>query len=173
MATANRERRIKRESGKALVRAIHLNALEAAGLARAQALSVADTQLDRVARLLPDALSGGLTLSEIARVAGVSRQTLYELRARYSDSDGDLRLAVLQSVARMQSVTAGELVEHLGRDWDDIDRTLKQFMAEDLIDLEPRETEDGYEAEYDLTPNGSHTLEHWVFLEEHEPGEIP
>ncbi len=46
-------------------------------------------------------------------------------------------------------------------------------MTDDLIDLEPRETEDGVEAEYELTANGSHTLEHWVFLEDLEPGEIP
>jgi DNA-binding MarR family transcriptional regulator len=173
MAPPDRETRLKRERGKALVRAVHLNALEDAGVARSNALAEADKHLDRVARLLPDALQAGLAMAEIARVAGVSRQTLYELRARYSDSDGDLRLAVLQSIAWMQPATADELVEHLGRDRDDIDRTLKQFMAEELVDLEPRETEDGYEAEYDLTPHGSHTLEHWVFHEEHEPGDVP
>jgi transposase-like protein len=173
MAASDRTRRFKREKGKALVRAVNLSALEAAGTARARALAEADSHLDEVARLLPDALRGGLTLSEIARVAGVSRQTLYDLRARYSDSDGDLRLAVLQSVAWMQSVTVDELAEHLGRGHDDIIRTLDQFMAEGLIEIWPRETEDGYVAEYDLTPDGSQTLEHWVFLEEREPGEIP
>lgn len=173
MAATDRRARLNREKGRALVRAVHLNALEAAGAARAEALAEADRQLDRVARLLPDALLGGLTLSEIARVAGVSRQTLYELRARYSDSDGDLRLAVLQSVAWMQPVTTDELAEHLGRDRGDIARTLKRLMSENFIDNEPRPTEDGAVAEYQLTPNGSHTLEHWVFLEEREPGEIP
>ena len=173
MSATDRQERIKRERGKALVRALNLSALEAAGAARAQALAEAESHLDRVARLLPDALRGGLTLSEIARVAGVSRQTLYELRARYSDSDGDLRLAVLQSVAWMQSVTVDELAEHLGRAYDDVVGTINQFMGEGLIDIWPRQTEDGYVAEYDLTPDGSRTLEQWVFLEEHEPGEIP
>lgn len=173
MTPTDRAARLKREKGKALVRAVHLNALETAGAARAESLAEADRYLDRVARLLPDALRGGLSLSEIARVAGVSRQTLYELRARYSDSDGDLRLAVLQSIAWMQSVTVDELAENLGRGHGDIVRTLDQFMGDGLIDIWPRETEDGYVAEYDLTPDGSHTLEQWVFLEEHEPGEIP
>jgi hypothetical protein len=111
MTAPDRETRLKREKGKATVRALHLSELEAAGAARARAIAEADKQLDRVARLLPDALSGGLSLSEIGRVARVSRQTLYELRARYSDSDGDLRLAVLQSVAWMQPTTADEVAE--------------------------------------------------------------
>ena len=173
MTDHDRQTRLKREKGKATVRALHLSELEAAGAARARALAEADKQLDRVARLLPDALSGGLSLSEIGRVAGVSRQTLYELRARYSDSDGDLRLAILQSVAWMQSVTVDELAKHLGRRHDDIVRTVDQFMREGLIDIWPRETEDGYVAEYDLTADGSHALEQWVFHEEREPGEIP
>jgi chromosome segregation and condensation protein ScpB len=173
MRPTERQTRLTRDKNRAAVRALHLSELEEAGARRSAALAEADAQLDRVARLLSGALRAGLTLAEIARVAGVSRPTLYELRARYSESDGDLRLGVLQSVAWLQPATADELAEHLGRDRGDISETLKQFMSEDLISLEPRETKDGAVAEYELTPNGSHTLEHWVFLEEREPGEIP
>lgn len=130
-------------------------------------------QLDRVARLLPDALSGGLSLSEIGRVAGVSRQTLHELRARYSDSEGDLRLAVLQSVAWMQPTTADEVAEHLGRDVGDVTGTLSDFVSEDLLDVGHRRTDDGEEVEFDLTVAGANTLDNWVFIEDLEPGEIP
>ena len=158
MTAPDRESRLKREKGKATVRALHLSELEAAGAARARALAEADKQLDRVARLLSDALSGGLSLSEIGRVAGVSRQTLDELRARYSDSDGDLRLAVLQSVAWMQPTTADEVAEHLGRD---------------VGDVAHRRMEDGDEIEFDLTAAGASTLDNWVFIEDLEPGEIP
>jgi predicted transcriptional regulator len=112
-------------------------------------------------------------LSEIARVAGVSRQTLYELRARYSDSDGDLRLAVLQSIAWMQPATAGEVAEHLGRDAGEIARTLSDFVSDDLVDVASRRTEDGEDVEFDLTATGSNTLDNWVFVEDLEPGEIP
>ncbi len=173
MATNEREGRLKREKGKATVRALHLSELEAAGSARARALAEADKQLDRVARLLPDALLGGLSLSEIGRVASVSRQTLYELRARYSDSDGDLRLAVLQSVAWMQPTTADEVAEHLGRDVGNVARMLSGFVSEDLLDVAHRRTEDGEEIEFDLTAAGASTLDNWVFLEDLEPGEIP
>ncbi len=173
MASSDRHTRLKREKGKATVRALHLSELEAAGASRARALAEADKQLDRVARLLPDALSGGLSLSEIGRVAGVSRQTLYELRARYSDSDGDLRLAVLQSVAWMQPTTADEVAEHLGRDVGDVARTLSGFVSEDLLDVGHRRTEDGQEVEFDLTAAGASTLDNWVFIADLEPGEIP
>lgn len=173
MAAPNRETRLKREKGKASVRALHLSELSAAGEARARALAEAEKHLDRVARLLPDALSGGLSLSEIARVAGVSRQTLYELKARYSASDGDLRLAVLQSVAWMQPATAHEVAEHLGRDVGDVARMLSGFASEDLLDVAHRRMEDGDEIEFDLTAAGASTLDNWVCIEDLEPGEIP
>lgn len=173
MPTSDRDARLKREKGKATIRALHLSELAAAGAARARALAEADRQLDRVARLLHDALIGGLSLSEIGRVAKVSRQTLYELRARYSDLDGDLRLAVLQSVAWMQPVTVDELAEHLGRDAGDISRTVSGFVSEDFVDVGSRRTEDGDEVEFDLTAAGASTLENWVFIEDLEPGEIP
>lgn len=173
MATNERATRLKREKGKATVRALHLSELEGAGSARARALAEADKQLDRVARLLPDALRGGLSLSEIGRVARVSRQTLYELRARYLDSDGDLRLAVLQSVAWMQPATVDELAEHLGRNAGDISRTLSEFVSDDLVDVASRRTEDGEVIEFDLTAAGASKLDNWIFLEDLEPGEIP
>jgi len=159
MTASDREARLKREKGKATVRALHLSELAAAGEARARALAEADKQLDRVARLLPDALSGGLSLSEIARVAGVSRQTLYELRVRYPGSDGDLKLAVLQSVAWMQPTTAGEVADHFGRDSGDIARTLSGFVSDDLVDVASRRTEDGEDVEFDLTATGASTLD--------------
>ena len=79
------------------------------GAARELALLQAEQQLDRLARLLPNALAGGLSLAEISRVTGVSRPTLYELKARYDDSDADLRLAVLQAVARNPGRSTEEL----------------------------------------------------------------
>jgi hypothetical protein len=66
MAHTARAARLRREKGKATVRALHLSELESAGRARAGALAEAEKQLDRVARLLPDAVGGGLSLSEIA-----------------------------------------------------------------------------------------------------------
>jgi hypothetical protein len=72
MAAIDREARLKREKGKATVRALHLSELEAAGAARARALAEADKQLDRVARLLPDALTADFCCRRSAGSPGLA-----------------------------------------------------------------------------------------------------
>src|SRR4051794_35533732 len=101
----------RREKGRAVVRALHVEQLEEAGTERHAALQAAEAHLDRIARLLPAALAAGLTLTEIARIAGVSRPTLYELRARYSDQPVDLSLGVLQALATNAALTEVQLRE--------------------------------------------------------------
>jgi DNA-binding MarR family transcriptional regulator len=87
--------------------------LEQAGSARDVALSQADAELDRIAELLPGALSAGLSLSEIARITGVSRPTLYELQRRRGGArDVDLELLVALAAAGPQSPT--ELSKSVG-----------------------------------------------------------
>lgn len=156
------------ERGRALVRSLHLSELQAAGAARAVALHDADVQLDRVARLLPDALSGGLSLTEISRVTGVSRPTLYELRGRYSDAPGDLRLAVLQAIASRGTLTPDALYEVLGGHSPERERIVGDLQEQDIIDFEFDD-----EAFYFLTSAGFALLEHWTFeeLESEDGGE--
>src|SRR3954451_16932134 len=96
--------RAQLEKARALVRALHLTELENAGAARAAALAQADAELQRIAARLPDALDAGISLSEIARVTGISRPTLYELRGRQSDSPRDLTLALLQLIGTRGAV---------------------------------------------------------------------
>lgn len=148
------------EKGRALVRTLHLSELQTAGAARAVALHEADVQLDRVARLLPDALAGGLSLTEISRVTGVSRPTLYELRGRYSDSPGDLRLAVLQAIASRGTLTPDALYELLGGRSPERETIVRDLQEQDIIDFEFDD-----EAFYVLTPGGFALLEHWAFEE--------
>lgn len=152
----------EREKQRSTVRALHLGALEEAGRARADALREADEQLDRVARLLPDALAGGLSLAEIARVTGVSRPTLYELRARYSDSDRDLNLAVLQSLAVRGPQASSELVENIGGPKRaEVRSLLDNFAAQDMVHVDV-DVDEG-DVIYFLTSKGEAVLEHWVF----------
>jgi DNA-binding MarR family transcriptional regulator len=165
MTTTDREDMFRRERGKALVRALHLGELQAAGAKRALALDEAEEQLDRIARLLPDALHGGLTMTEISRVTGISRPTLYELKARYGDSVGDLRLAVLQSIA-LKASTSGEIADRLKRDHSDVGSAIGEYQRNELVDFEPVELEDGEDLEYSLTLKGLETLEHWQFEDE-------
>jgi hypothetical protein len=50
--------------------------IDAAGERRAQALALADSALNDVADLVPEALASGMTKREIAELAGVSSLTL-------------------------------------------------------------------------------------------------
>jgi DNA-binding phage protein len=127
MEQTDRLTQVNREKGKTLVRAMHLSEFQAAGAARAVALHEADEQLDRIARALPDALNAGVPLAEIARSSGVSRQTLYELKARY-DPAGDIELAVLQSVATRQPTSVAELAQWLNRSSGDINPVVESFV---------------------------------------------
>jgi DNA-binding phage protein len=162
--STSREDSLRHEKGKALVRALHLSELGAAGSARALALHQVDEQLDRVARLLPDALQAGISMSEIARTTGISRPTLYELRARYGGSVGDLRLAILQSVITSTAVTTAGLAERLAREPSEIKVLVGGFLDEGVLDTQvDRVGEDEYEECLYLTANGLQTLEAWIF----------
>jgi cell division protein ZapA (FtsZ GTPase activity inhibitor) len=114
--------------------ALHLSELSLAGKAGALALHEADEQLDRIARLLPDALQGGISMTKIGRITNVSRPTLYELRGRYGGSVGDLRLAILQAITMSNAVTAEQLAERLGRPRKDIDLVVDEFLNGELLE---------------------------------------
>ena len=61
----------------------------------------------------------GVASRALARSAGVSRQTLYELKDRCGSSD-DLELAVMQGAVTRPRVTLDELAEAVGRDAADV-----------------------------------------------------
>jgi DNA-binding IclR family transcriptional regulator len=113
---------------------MHLTELQAAGAARVVALNESEQQLDRIARVMPNALNAGISLAEIARNTGVSRQTLYELKPRY-DPSGDISLAVLQTIATRQPISVLELAERLNRSFSDVEPVVESFVAGKLVDL--------------------------------------
>jgi hypothetical protein len=162
--TMSREDTLRHEKGKALVRALHLSELVAASKARELALHEAENQFDRVARLLPDALNGGVSMTEIARVTGISRPTLYELRARYGGSVGDLRLAILQAIIANHAVTVTALSERLGRPSTDIGEVVEEFLKGELLHDEIEEIGPGEgQQRFYVTSKGLSILEHWEF----------
>jgi transcriptional regulator with XRE-family HTH domain len=153
----------RREKGRGVVRSLHMSELEAAGRARAKALQEADAQLERIARRLPAALQAGLSLSEIGRVTGVSRPTLYELRGRHSDEPGDIRFALLQLIATRGAVPVPKLAAEFGRPQAEYNAVLDGLIESGLIDQDVDDSSDPVEVLYVLTPNGYGTLEHWEF----------
>lgn len=172
MTAKARSERLRREKAKALVRDLHESELRAAGAARALALHQAEEQLERIARLLPDALDGGLTLTEIARITNVSRPTLYELRARYSGSASDLRFAVLQTLLNHGPLWGCEIRERLGGR-DGVGTMLSELLSEGLADLDPdiwdRDRDTG--PAWELTGKGFEMLENWILALDEEAEE--
>jgi hypothetical protein len=160
--------RAQLEKARAAVRALHLTELEDAGRARVAALAQADSELQRIAARLPDALDAGISLSEIARVTGISRPTLYELRGRHSDSPRDLTLALLQLIGTRGAVPVPNLPAIMGRPESEYSAVLKSLISSDLIEYEIEEGPDGAEALYVLTAKGHALLEGWEFDSEGE-----
>lgn len=153
------------QRARALVQNLHAAKLADAGEARTSALTLADQELNRIARLLPGALESGLSLTEIARLTGVSRPTLYELRGRYGDSM-HLSLALLQTVASNSPVPAAELRRRLGRPTKDVERVLGSFVEQGFIAHVLTSGDAGPEPVYAVTGKGLDLLEHWSDEEE-------
>jgi hypothetical protein len=167
--SANRDRKpVGPEEGRANVRALYVSQLETAGRARDEALREADGHLDRIARLIPDALKAGLSLTDVARITGVSRPTLYQLRARYGESHANLRIAVLQAVQNTDGSLAA-LVRELDRPEAELWPVLQDFIDGDALELEPTDEEEPKPA-FLLTPKGYALIE--VLFELEDEAEI-
>jgi DNA-binding phage protein len=147
-----------------MVRSLHLRGLSEAGASRLAALEEADRQLDRIARLLHDALQGGVSMSEIARVTGVSRQTLYELRGRYGDT-ADLRLAVLQALLTQRLADEAGLARRVGRPEREVKGVLAELEKESFIETRPP-LDDDDAGPYVVTLDGYRALQHWTLLDD-------
>lgn len=158
-----REHHSESQRGREIVRGLHADELREAGAARRAALKAADDQLDRIARLMPAALKGGLSVSEIGRLTGVSRPTLYELRARYGDSVADVRFALLQTLATTPALNADEVERHLGGPRPVLSEIVKELKAHNVLDYEVEDGEEGPVLFYELTDKGFDLLEHWSF----------
>ena len=157
MASDERERKQTQAQATAVIRSVHLRGLSEAGAARTAALAEADKQLDRIARLLHDALQGGVSVSEISRVTGVSRQTLYELRARYGDTR-DLRLAVLQGLLTQPDATVNSLADELKRPDSEIRPIVEEYVERAFASEWP--THEGWT--YSMTREGLKALQAWA-----------
>jgi DNA-binding phage protein len=166
MTRAERMAEVLREQGKALVRSTHLSELRAAGAARAAALNESEQQLDRIARVMPNALNAGISLAEIARNTGVSRQTLYELKPRY-DPSGDIQLAVLQTIATRQPITTRELAQHLNRSIRTVRPVVQSFVVGRLVDEATGPYEDGL---YLNDAGSSYLSDWWIERTEEDEG---
>jgi CRP-like cAMP-binding protein len=164
MSEESRKNVERREKARGTLRALYLGEAAEIGRKRADALREAEAQLDRLARLLPNAIGAGVALSEIARIAEISRPTLYQLRARYSDDPRALRLGVLQATAAGE-VTASDIAESLGRPRDEVSAVLTELEERGWVNSDPIAYRDGSGGDWGwgLLPLGLDALEGWSF----------
>lgn len=155
-----------RERARAAARSVFLGELADLGRQRSEALQRAEDLADRIARVLPDALAAGIQLTEIGKVTGVSRPTLYTLRARYAVRPHGLHLVVIGALANGGRL-ASDLGDAIG---EPIDEVLAQLERDGEIESRVIDIEDGDDGEspspvtaYELTPQGVGVLENWEF----------
>jgi DNA-binding MarR family transcriptional regulator len=160
MKSTERLAQLNREKGRDLVRTLHLSELRAAGAARAVALHEAEEQLDRIARVLPDALRVGVSLTEVARSTGVSRQTLYELKTRYEPSASS-ELGVLEFLATAAPVMLETLVARLDQANEEVERVVASMRELGLVDVSFDPEGDGSDEYLSLSKRGIQRLEQW------------
>jgi hypothetical protein len=84
----------------------------------------------------------------------------HQLRGRYTDTPGHLRVAVLQAVASLGVAPLDALVSSLGRPAGEFWSILAQFLDTGVMDVEPTEEEEPQPA-FALTPDGRMLIEHW------------
>jgi transcriptional regulator with XRE-family HTH domain len=157
--------RAELEKARAVVRALHLTELEQAGEARAAALAQAESELHRISARLEDALDAGISLTEIARVTGVSRPTLYDLLARLSDSPRDLSLALLQLIATKGSLPVSNLAAEMRRPEPEYRSVLDGLIGDGLVTYDVDESAERVEGQYVLTSKGYDLLDNWEFID--------
>ena len=166
MAEEERREVQQRERARGALRAIYLGEASSIGLKRAEALRVAEEELDKLARLLPNAIDAGISISEIARVADVSRPTLYELRARYTDNWRYGLLGVLQ--ATLEGGSSTEIAERIGRPSAEVEALLNQLEDQEFVFSEEVEYVDGAKDWiWRMSMRGLTALEEWT-LDENE-----
>jgi DNA-directed RNA polymerase specialized sigma24 family protein len=116
----------RRERARGSLRALYLGDLADIGRRRQEALAEADRQIDRLAHLVLNAGDAGIGVAEIARMANVSRPTVYALLPRARDKVRDMRLAVLQLT--LDGATAREISKTLGCPRDEVEALLLDFQ---------------------------------------------
>jgi DNA-binding PadR family transcriptional regulator len=156
-----RDLRRQRQRSRALLDALSRDALEEAGHRLADIRQAEERELETISRHLPGALAGGLSVTEIAEITGLSRQKIYELRKRHTFADDDLQLRILIQLAAGGAQSA-EGVAHV---LDDVPPpivygALRQMDGAGLVDTVVTEYDGGSLDEwFAVTPTGQERLE--------------
>jgi DNA-binding transcriptional ArsR family regulator len=103
------------------------------------------------------------SLSEIGRVTGVSRPTLYELQAKYGQTGMDFNFTLLQTIALRGPLPISEITKRLGEPSGGLSKHLQPFIDEGLVDIDVEPGPEDDVAIASLTAKGLDRLEAWEF----------
>lgn len=147
---------------RAVLQQLHRDELEQAGTARRSALDQAETQLGHIRRLLPGAVRSGLSVSEIARITGVSRPTLYDLLRTAAGADSpDLRVLASVSTAPLSTKEIGSVTGIRKKAVDEVlGRLIQKGWVEELVPSRPRDP-----SAYAATDAGERALAEWDLVD--------
>lgn len=145
-----------RERARGALRALYLGELADIGDRRRAALADADRQLDKLAHLVLNASDAGISVSEIARMAHVSRPTVYALLPRARDKPRDVRMAVLQ--ATVDASTPAQISKRADWPEDEVVGLLESFAKRAWVE----QSEDG--STWAITAQGVEAIESWDWI---------
>jgi DNA-directed RNA polymerase specialized sigma24 family protein len=151
----------RRERARGSLRALYLGELADIGRRRQEALAEADRQLDRLLHLVLNVGDAGIGIAEIARMANVSRPTVYALLPRARDNVRDMRLAVLQLT--LDGATAREISKAVRCPRDEVEALLLDFEQRRWVVQKHPGTGRREDPVWLLDTGGVDAIEEWDF----------
>lgn len=164
---SDRERVVR---SRAIVQSLSRQALEEAGERLAVAQQRADDELELIAQHIAGAIGVGISISEIARLTGLSRPKVYELRDRYRPADSELEMRVLAQLAASGGLSSEQLADQLDVSLDRVRRAIGALEERSHVRLALTY----YDASdptalYRIAPDAYPTLERWILRTGEEP----
>jgi DNA-binding phage protein len=158
---------------RALVRNLSRQALEEAGERLAVAQQRADHEFELIAQHIAGAIGVGLSISEIARLTGLSRPKVYELRDRYRPADGELEMRVLAQLAASGGLSTEQLADQLDESLARLREAIEALEARTHVRLALTYYDASDPTElYRIAPDAYPTLERWILRTGEEPQQM-
>ncbi len=116
----------------------------------------ADLQIDRLAHLILNAVDAGINVSEISRMADVSRPTVYALLPRARDKPRDIQMAVLQLT--VDGATVDQIAKSIRWPATEVAKLLAEFTNRGWVQRDPM-------GGWQLMPAAIEAIEGWDWLQ--------
>lgn len=116
----------------------------------------ADRQIGRLALVILNAVDAGISVSEISRMANVSRPTVYALVPRARDKPRDIQMAVLQLT--VDGATVDQIAKNIRWPATEVESLLSEFEERGWVQ---RDQTGGWQ----LMPAAIEAIERWDWVQ--------